>query len=726
VCSRQFRSSVADEIKGRAFSVPVAGSSRSGVLRCQDALRDVTRLFAPDSIAVIGASERHPHIITNLCDRGVPVFLVNPAHREVMGRTCYPGLETVPAVPDLAVLAVNHEFLLDAAEQAARLGVKAVLVPGAGAESGARAGQLRAELARLSLEHELPLLGPNCMGYVRPAGSSPWLGCMATRVRPGGVSVISQSGSAADGVLASGGRVGLRLVVSCGAEAGRDSADILGYLAQDPATTVIGLFLEEIRRPPAFAAALEACADRGKPVICLKVGTSPAAATAAVAHTGAITGSARTYSAFLRAYGVVEVDDLPELMETLVVFDAPRRPAGRRIAAVSESGGEAELLADRASAAELDVAPLPAELAAQLTAEFPNYVHPVNPVDAWAIDDFTRVFPRTFELLVSSGAYDIIVAQVDLSQFRGQDESAWCRFVVDSLIEVCAGRAIAPAVVSSVVNDPPDAIAASALAGGLPLLRGAGPAMRALGRAANWRPRRPSSHRPPSGRALDLSDLLRPGVLAEHESARVLERYGVPFAARRRARTPDEAATAARELGFPVVVKLDGVNHKSVLGGVLLGIVDADGARSAAESLGGRVLVARQMPAGIELLCGLQRDRQFGPVLAIGLGGAVAEAAAELRTALAPVDAEEALRLVESVSPLRTSPQRQRVAEVLTALSRLAIDHPAIDAVDINPLIVSPAGVVAVDALVSVAAGHHPAPQPEAEAACCPRAVAAS
>jgi acetate---CoA ligase (ADP-forming) len=674
-------------------------------------LRDVAPIFEPASIAIVGASERHPHIITNTRARGLPVFLVNPAHREVMGRICYPDLSAAPAVPDLAVMAVNHEQLLGAVQHAAELGVRAILVPGAGAESGARAGELRSDLARLSREHDLPLLGPNCMGYVRPGGASPWLGCMATRVRPGSVSLISQSGSAADGVLASGGRVGLRLVISCGAEAGRDSADSLAYLAQDSGTSVIALFLEEIRRPEAFAAALEACAERGKPVVCLKVGASQPAATAAVAHTGAVTGSARTYSAFLAAYGVIEVDDLPELLETLVVFDAPRRPAGRRIAAVCESGGEAELLADHAVAARLDVSPLPADLVSQLKAEFPNYVSPVNPLDAWAVDDFTRVFPRTFELLVSSGAYDILVALIDLSQFRGEAESAWCRFIVSSLIEVCSGQEIVPVVVSSMVNDPPEAIAASALAGGLPLLRGAGPAMRALARAASWRPRRPPRQRPP-GRPMDLADLLKPGVLAEHESAGVLERYGVPFAARRRASTPDEAAAAARELGFPVVVKVDGVNHKSALGGVLLGIADAGGARSAAQSLGGRVLVARQMPAGIELLCGFQRDPRFGPVLAVGLGGAIAEAAAELRTALAPLDAGEALKLVESVGPLRNSPQRQRVADVLMALSRLAVDHPCVEAADINPLIVSQGGVVAVDALVSVAAGH-PAPQPD-------------
>jgi acetate---CoA ligase (ADP-forming) len=704
--------------------VRVAGATDAEALQSGAALRDVAPIFEPASIAVVGASERHPHIITNLHARGLPVFLVNPARSEVMGRICYPELTAAPAIPDLAVLAVNHEQLLGAVQHAVGVGVKAVLVPGAGAESGARASELRSELARLSREHELPLLGPNCMGYVRPGGASPWLGCMATRVRPGSVSLISQSGSAADGVLASGGRVGLRLVVSCGAEAGRDSADSLAYLAEDSGTSVIGLFLEEIRRPAAFAAALEACAERGKPVVCLKVGASQPAATAALAHTGAVTGSARTYSAFLGAYGVIEVDDLPELLETLVAFDAPRRPAGCRVAAVCESGGEAELLADHAVAAGLDVSPLPAGLVSQLKAEFPNYVNPVNPLDAWAIDDFERVFPRTFELLVSSGAYDILVALIDLSQFRGEAESVWCRFIVESLIKVSADQAIAPAVVSSMVNDPPETIAGSALAGGLPLLRGAGPAMRALARAASWRPRRPSRQLR-SDRAVDLTDLLKAGVLAEHESARILERYGVPFAARRRVSTPDEAAAAARDLGFPVAVKLDGVNHKSAIGGVLLGIADADAARSAAQSLGGRVLVARQIPAGIELLCGFQRDRRFGPVLAVGLGGAIAEAAAELRTALAPLDAEEALKLVESVGPLRTSPQRQRVADVLMGLSRLAIDHPSVEAADINPLIVSNAGVVAVDALVSVAADH-PAPRPETGAASRTRAIAAS
>jgi acetyltransferase len=227
--------------------------------------------------------------------------------------------------------------------------------------------------------------------------------------------------------------------------------------------------------------------------------------------------------------------------------------------------------------------------------------------------------------------------------------------------------------------------------------------MRALAAAASLRT---ASVQPEPEAAVELADLLQDGPLPEYESALVLERYGVPLAPRRRAASPEEAAAAAAELGFPVVVKVDGPAHKAVQKGVVLGLGDEDGVRGATQRLGGRVLIASQAEGGAEAFCGMMRDPDFGPVLAVGLGGRALESLALAAVSLAPLGEEEARQLVAEAPGLQATPAAQEaLAATLVALGRLAVDHPRIAAVDVNPLILSADGAVAVDALVVVEGG---------------------
>ena len=198
----------------------------------------------------------------------------------------------------------------------------------------------------------------------------------------------------------------------------------------------------------------------------------------------------------------------------------------------------------------------------------------------------------------------------------------------------------------------------------------------------------------------DVSDLLAAGALSEHRSALVLERLGVPFAPRRQAAGPAEAASAADELGYPVVVKRDGPAHKSHEGGVVLGLDSPDAVAAAAQRLGGPVLVAKQVEHGEEVLCGMTRDPDFGPVLAVGAGGREVESLGRVTLAVAPLDDEVAQALVDEAS---IADPAGVVASTLAALSRLALAHPEIESVDVNPLVVTPEATVAVDALVVVA-----------------------
>lgn len=671
---------------------------------------DVRPLVFPRSIVVVGASDRtygQAEAVRNALRGGIPAWGVNPKRAEVLGLPCVPRIADLPEVPELAVLLVGHARVEEALEEAAEAGVRAFVLPGLGNEAGAEGPPIAARIATRAAELGAALVGPNCMGIAVPGRrTSSWIGTVPDTFLEGHVAVASHSGSIAEALVSAGPRVGFSCVASLGAEAARDVADICGFFAEDAETRAVGLFLEAVRRPAALAEALTRLGKAEKPVVCLKVGRSQAAARAALTHTGSIVGSDRAFSAFLRAHGAIEVVDFPQLVETLEVLGRRRRPRGLRIAAVSESGGEGALLADHGEAAGIPFAPLPDQLASGLQREFPNYVNPGNPLDAWAIAEPERVYPRSLESIARSGAFDILLAQIDLSQFRGAAEAEWCAMIVGALADAVDGSDVFPAVTSIQTADPPPALAALARRRDVPLLRGPGNALRALAGVARWRPVPPTyaGEEDP----VDLSDLLADGALPEYESTLVVGRYGVPITPLRRVRSPQEAVGAASELGFPVVVKLDGPAHKSRSGGVRLGLGDEQAVEAAAAELGGRVLLAQQVAAGPEIFCGLDRDPQYGPVLAVGLGGRAVEALELAKVTLAPIGLDAARALVDDapgLARLLSPPARDDVARTLVALGRLARDHPDVAAVDVNPLIARADGAVAVDALVVVDRG---------------------
>jgi acyl-CoA synthetase (NDP forming) len=666
-------------------------------------------LLGPRSLAIVGASDRsraQRAIVENAKRGNVPVYPVNPSREEVLGLRCHPSVADLPAPPDVVLLAVGHQRVEQAFVDATEAGCRTFVLPGLGNESGHAGPQVAAAITARAAETGAAVLGPNCMGVAVPDGASCWIGTVPDSFRPGRVAVVTQSGSVGEALIALGPRIGFRCVISSGAETVRDAADFCALLAEDERTGAIGLFLEAVRRPAALARALELLAEAEKPVVCLKAGRSQAGRRATLAHTGAIAGSARAFSALLRRFGAIEVDDFPELVETLEVLGRSRRPRGTRVAAISESGGEAALLADAGEAAGLPFSPLPPELAQQLCEEFPNFRSPENPLDAWAIDAVDKVFPRSLGLIARSGAFDILVAQVDHSQYRGEWEQDWAKLIVRSLAAAVEDTGVFPAVTTVQTSDPFPELAELAWELDLPLLRGSGAAIRALSRVARRRPLRIPV--PAPAVPVDLSDLLpADGALSEHESAAVLERYGIAFPPRRRAASPEEAAEAAAELGFPVVIKVDGPVHKGRVGGVVLGVATPEAAAELAAQLGGRVLVTRQVPPGAEALCGLVRDPLYGPLLTVGIGGAAVEVLSLASVALAPLDRDAALDLVDETPGLAVaSPAaREALAATLVALGQLALDHPEVAEVDVNPLILGPDGATAVDALVVVSRG---------------------
>jgi acetyltransferase len=657
----------------------------------------VRPLLFPRSLAIVGASPRNEDAVLTALRGQIPVWGVNPNRDEVLGLRCWPSVADLPEVPETAMLVVNHERVEAALDEALAAGVRAFVVPGVGAEAGAAGRDVVARLAETARAAGASMVGPNCMGVVVPGGASAWIGSPPTTTAEGHVAVLCQSGSVADAFISLGGRIGIRCVVSLGAEAVTGAADYLAFLADDPGTRAIGLFLETVRRPAEFADGLARCAAAGKPVVCLKVGRSEAAARAALSHTGALVGSGRAFSAVLRRHGAIEVDDFHELVETLEILGRRRWPRGTRIAAISESGGECGLLADQAEAAGIPYPPLPADLAERLRERFPNYVDPGNPLDAWAVADAADVYPGSLEVLAASGRFDVLQAQVDLSQFRDVGNEEWSELTLRALARLADEHGLFAVATTVHSADPPRHFQALAHELDLALLRGPRDALRAIAHVARWQPLAAAAE-PDAGPPVDVSDLLTgEGALPELESSAILERHGVPFAPRRRAATPEEAAAAAAELGAPVVVKVDGVAHKAREGGVVLGVTTPEEAADVARRLGGHVLVARQLPAGPEAFVGMTRDPDFGPILAVGAGGVAIEQLDRAVSVAGPVDERLARALVEQSGIEQGADD---VARALVAVSRLAFAHPEIAEIDVNPLLLHPGGATAVDGLV--------------------------
>jgi acetyltransferase len=341
-------------------------------------------------------------------------------------------------------------------------------------------------------------------------------------------------------------------------------------------------------------------------------------------------------------------------------------------------------------------------LSKTLSAAYPNYLAPQNPVDAWAVDDVDRVFPATLQLLAASGEFDVLVAQVDQSQYLGEPEAANALLITRALADAVEGTEVFPAVTSVQTNDPPSDVARLAAERDVPLLRGSRNAMRALSEVAGWTPKHPSELAvPPRSDATPMP----PGALTEYASGVVLEQFGIAIAPRRRARNPEEAVAAAVELGFPVVVKREGPAHKSRDGGVMLGLGDPDAVRRAAQRIGGPVLVAAQAPASLEAFCGMTRDPDYGAVLTVGLGGTAVEQLPGAVSCIAPVGLEQARRMVGDSPLLVRAGMRDPLAHVLVALGELAFRHPEIGAVDINPVVLHEGAALALDALVVIDGG---------------------
>ena len=403
-------------------------------------------LFRPRSIAVIGASEKPTvgrRMVASLDRIGFTgaIYPVNPAYPTVLGHPCYPSIAELPEAPDVGVFCLGHERVLDAFVAAARHGIKgAVVFDGGFAEQGEAGRRLQSEIEGICRDADIALCGPNCMGVLNPHHpSTTYLGELRDPAGlAGNVGVISHSGGVCISLLADTRRFGFSHVVSSGNEAVICAAEYLEYLVENPHTEIIAAFIETIRQPDRFVAALDRAAALGKPVVALKVGRGERARHSVPTHTGGAAGEPQKASALLRAHRAIEVADLVEMTEVLAACQGARRPTGRRIAVVTSSGGMAELMLDIADATDLVLPPLSEEARAEVVGRIGPITGDGNPLDAWGSGAFSANLPQALQFFDASPDHDVIVFCRDNSEDAAFDSPELVRTYFDLLIRAAA------------------------------------------------------------------------------------------------------------------------------------------------------------------------------------------------------------------------------------------------------------------------------------------------
>jgi acetate---CoA ligase (ADP-forming) len=704
-------------------------------------------LLEPRSVAVVGASARPgsfgDQLVAQLLSGGYRggVHLVNPRYPEVAGRPCHPSLADLPGPVDLAVLAVPNAALEAQLRAAAAAGIPAAVI----FASCLDPPDLAERLAAIAREAGMAVCGGNGMGFfnleqsLRVCGYPEPAGLAA-----GPVAAVSHSGSVFSALLHNDRGLRFNLVVSAGNELVTSAAAYLDHALDLPSTRVVALFLETVREPAAFRAALAKAAARTIPVVALKVGQGRAARAMVAAHSGALAGEDGAYQALFDAYGVARVATLDELADTCELL-AGRRAGPGALAAIHDSGGERAHLLDVAERLRVPLAELSETTRARLEAVLEPGLPATNPLDAWGTgNDADRIFAACIRALLEDPATAALALNLDLTTEPTPDTS-----YTGLAIEAAAGTDKPVAVIANLASAVDPAETDTLRAAGVPVLEGTATGLAAMGHLLAYRdflarrsatlPHRGTRHRrvgvrharerwrrrlSEAGRPLgELAEagapLGGPEPLDEAEGLALLAAWGVPVVAAEVAASLEQALAAAGRVGWPVALKTaaPGVVHKSDVGGVLLGLDGPDRVAAAykdlAARLGPRVTVAAMAGPGVELALGVVADPQFGPLLMVAAGGVLVEVLGDRRFALPPVDRRQARAMLDRLAarPLldgvRGGPPADldAVAQAVVDLSVLAVDlGDRLAALDVNPLVAGPDGCVAADALVVPAA----------------------
>jgi acyl-CoA synthetase (NDP forming) len=690
---------------------------------------DLRPLLAPRSIAVVGASESPdswaPEIERSLRHLGYDgeLYPVNPKYDEVWGRPCLSSVAELPKGVDLVVFVVPARVVVRMIDDCGVRGVRGIMVVSSGfAEAGDEGRALQAALREAALRNRIPVLGPNVEGFVNyvdhvaPYGTTP-----PAAPLPGGISVISQSGTVAWTMnqMASDRAVGLRIILGVGNEAVLGLGDLFAWAAADPKTTVVTSYIETMRDVEGIGRGLDALLAARKPVlICAPEGRSEAALRSIIAHTGALAGNTGLRDAWLRGHGAVLVDDPVTLFEAAVLLSHTKKLRTDGVAAAMQSGGACTLFAEAAGAARLPLPEFATATKKALRKALPSFASQNNPLD---VTGQAAVETDMYVGALTALAGDPNVGLVAFDAFppRLPGETPWADPVLTRAIELQRSSGVAfVSLCMSPLAYIDEARAFTKKWRQLPFLQGhraAAGAIRALLEHQQVRARAVPALPPHANRAA-ARRVLRglSGPVDEATGAKLLELYGVRRPKEAVVATPAQAAKAAASIRGPVAVKAlaPEIPHKARLGGVRLELTGGAAVeRAAAEVLqaAGRAgakapkVLVQQMVHGAEVLIGAIVDAQFGPTITIRPGGALAEAG-DATFVAAPLTSKQARAYVASQAERCGLNEDEHdlgaLARAVEAIARAAWDlRDRLTSLEANPMLVGARGAVAVDAL---------------------------
>jgi len=700
-------------------------------------------LLDPRSIVLVGVSPDAERIrgrmLESILDGGFtgPLHLVSRSHAAIRGLPCIKSPDELPEGVDLAIVSVPNEYVCDAMESCGRRGVRAAVIISSGfAEESSAEGKAREERLRgIVARHEMTVLGPNAEGHLNAfaplaATFSPVLRALDGPVLPrdvlaDAIAVTSQSGGIGFSFLSRGNprRLPFGYIVSMGNEAGCDSLQVMDHVLDDTRVGVGLMFVEGLRKPARLVDVARKAMALGKPLVMAKMGRSEPAAAAAEAHTSSLAGTWRAHRAMFDHLGIAVAEDLDETLDLAAgfAFHRNRLPAGRRVAVITPSGGAGIWLTDACVAAGLEVPVLDAPTRAEFDALLPPYGSSRNPVDVTAQFIFNRGYASAIEIAARSPAVDAIMVASSLTRASAVEHE------YEQLVQVVSASP-KPVMYWSYTTPHPECIALLAAAG-IPCyssLRGAARAMRALAdyRTDRERVLAADTPAPPPAPSLPWPFAADRTVVCEYELAPLLGAYGAACGGAL-ATSADAAVRHAIEADAPVALKVQSPDlpHKSDAGALALNVAGeilvheayervlaAARAHAPAADVHG-VLVQRMAPPGVEMILGLDRDPAFGLMMLVGAGGVLVELTGDSVLAPPPRSRAEALRMLERLAArrllagVRGAPPADvdALVALMLGLARLAADHgERIQALDLNPVIVHPAGqgLSVVDALL--------------------------
>lgn len=687
----------------------------------------LSSFFTPASIAVVGAADDPAKLRGKLLKLAVDsgyagaVYPVHPKGGTIQGHAAFSSLSEIPGGAELVLIATPGATVPGVVREAVAAGAKAAVILSSGVDM--------AELTDSVGDSGLRYMGPNTEGYFDLGGVAATFAAVVEEAlaadnvaaRPGRkVSIVSQSGGLGFCLFGRGlaDNLDFQSVITTGNEGDLECLDFVDHLLDAGDTGVIVMFIEGLKTPARFASVAAKAADKGVPIVVMKVGRSEAGQRAAISHTAHLTGADTAYDAVFDRYGVIRVFDMEEMLAAAAAL--ARFPQGRvtRAAVVSTSGGAGAWAADLLGTAGIDVPALSPALQASLQEFIPAFGSPANPVDvtAQAVEAGGRPLAKVLARLQHSDEIDAIVVNM------GLHKPGRVRSLADLLGPLYAG-ASKPILFHSHILPHPENMAALAELGGqgFASFRGCATALSAIDRhavfLADWKQRATAT-----APAAAVADRFAPGVLDEAQTTTLLSAYDIPVPPNALAQTSGDAQAQARAMGFPVVLKIQSpdIAHKTETGGVVLNVGE-DGVEAAFDRIMASakahvpdawiegVLVQKMMPKGHEIVIGVTRDPDFGPLVMLGSGGIYLEVLKDVVFAPVPISPDEAKTLI---GRLKTAPILQGVrgqaggdidalAALVSRVAELARAEGNIDQLDLNPVFVYPAGegVVAVDAL---------------------------